>query len=77
MKVMQQLNKESIKSLIGNVFVMQALQEEVELKMGETYKFEMKFTVRDEHLELEGGSIAHILRGESNAELGAGQSTQV
>lgn len=66
---MDYLNKESIKSLIESVFAMQALSVDVPFEVGGTYKFELKFTVRDEHLELEGGTIGKILRGEPNGEL--------
>lgn len=47
---------------------MQAL-DGVEFKVGDTYKFEMKFTVREEHLEGISGDISRMKTEGTNGKL--------
>lgn len=55
------IDKEDIKSIIQSVFAMQAISQNIEFKIGESYEFELKFTVRTDHLELKNADISKII----------------
>jgi hypothetical protein len=60
MLLIHQLNKESIKSLIASVFAMQACGNDVDFEVDKNYKFEVKFTVKEDHLQIISGNIYAI-----------------
>lgn len=54
---MEGLTKKQIRALVESVFEMQT---QIEFVQGATYKFETKFIVRDDHLELKTGDILKV-----------------